>query len=335
MKNSKFINMRDIAKLSGVSIATVSRVINNPESVKEDKRDAVLRIMKQYDYVPSQVARNNFAQSSKTIMLITTEMRNSFVTALVKELNEICFDNGYILFSCDVGEGIEKEQRYYDFCVANRCAGLIYVMGVSRKESYYTLKHDIPVVIVDGDVIISENFMKISSDIEAGLGMLIDRLVSLGHTDIGFVGANEIYMCTKDRIEQFIFVMKEKGLNLNKKHIFVGEDFYESGLNAFESFYSMPNPPTAVIGVNDEVAMGYMDAAKKRGLNIPEDLSVCGIDGVIRTGYYPILTSLKQNIKEMSKKIFEYIVDPDRKKGEVDVVEQMEVLEGESIGSKK
>lgn len=333
MKKQQFTNIRDIAKTTGVSIATVSRVINNPDSVSEEKRDIVLKAMNKYNYIPSQVAKNNFAQHSNTIMFLATDIGNPFINSLIKVMNDICFSRGYNLFTCNVGDDPKKERKYYEYCVANRCVGMVYAMGVSRSEESFKLKHDIPVVVIDGDVDISENYMKISSDPYMSMELLVEHLTLLGHERIGYIGSNELMACSHRRQKAFIDVMSKRYLVANPDYIYSADGLYECGREAFNVFFSNLKPPTAVIGVNDNISIGFMQEAQQHGIRIPSELSVCGIDGVTKEGFFPSLTTVIQNYAAIAEKAFDYISDPERPKGIVEIEEPVSLFVGESTGS--
>ena len=111
-ENSGYIGIRDIAKLAGVSTATVSRVINNPEMTSEKVRKKVQKVIEEYNYIPNQPVKKIFSKTSNTIAVFIYDMENPFFISLIKELNQICLEHNYMLLICDTGSSPELEKKY-------------------------------------------------------------------------------------------------------------------------------------------------------------------------------------------------------------------------------
>ncbi len=309
-KTKRFLNIREIAKLSGVSTATVSRVLNAPDTASEKTRNRVLEIVKKYNYIPNQSARNVFSPTSNTIALFVFDLQNPFYIHMIKELNHLCLENNYTLLICDVEDSLEREQKYFEYCMANRCAGIIYTIGATRDSIGIAAHYDVPIVMIDRSPFKDKNCCSIESDAKKSFKLLTDYLYHLNHRKIGFITADEIFICSKLRLDNFISAMHNLNLEVPDRYIKAGHYNFQSGSDAFDYFYSMEDGPTAIIAANDQVARGFISRAYDLGIHIPDYFSVCGYDAVEYDKTAPIITSIHQNVKEIAKKAFDYITNP-------------------------
>lgn len=127
--NAKYLNIRDIAKLAGVSTATVSRVLNHPELTSSEIRARVQAIVQEHHYVPNQMVKSLFSHSADSIAVFVYDMANPFFIALIQELNRVAFDHKHALLICDTSNDIQKESDYLDYCAAIRVKGIILTEG--------------------------------------------------------------------------------------------------------------------------------------------------------------------------------------------------------------
>ena len=312
-KKKNFLGIREIASLAGVSTATVSRVLNSPQATSEKTRKKVMEIIREYDYVPNMSAKALFSGQSNTIALFVFDMYNPFYISFIKELNLIALEHNYILIICDAADEPEREEKYYNYCKSNRCAGIVYSAGSTRKyvggnESY----NNIPIVIFDRSPFQDANCYSIKSDDDKAMQLLTDYLYKMNHRKIGFIGANDALVSAKERLRSFHKHMNRLGLEVPPHYIKSGNFTVQNGVDAFDYFYPMSDAPTAIIAANDQIAQGFVSRARSLNINIPQEFSVCGIDGVDYDPFYPRITSVKQNIREMAAAAFDFIINADK-----------------------
>ena len=299
--------MRDIARLSGASIATVSRVINNPEKVSRRTYDKVMNVIKENRYTPNQSAVNLFSGESKSIAIFVYDLGNPFYSSLVHHLNNIAFRHGYMLLVCDAGGNPEIEARFYRYCVGIRISGIVLTIGSAQGVPVEDLSSSIPLVCIDRESFGTQPCYSVQSDYENGTRLLIDNLYRLNHRKIGYITGTTGFISSAQRTNSFLNHMRRLGLDVPNRYLYEGEFSVQCGVSSFDYFYSMSDPPTAIITADDQIARGFIMRANALGVAIPDEFSVCGMDAVDSSIFYPPITSIQQNIYAISHAAFDFI----------------------------
>ncbi|MGI6153214.1 MAG: LacI family DNA-binding transcriptional regulator [Christensenellaceae bacterium] len=308
----QFLSMRDIAKLAGVSIATVSRVLNTPELTSKKMHEKVMKVVNEYDYVPSQSAKDVFSGTSKSIALVVDDMANPFFTSYIKNLNKIAFRNHYTLLICDstVDDGEATESDFFNYCKSIRASGIILTAGTYR-QSFGSMENfkSMPVVMLDRESFEDKECFVVRSDHKKGMAMLVDYLYKLNHRKIGFVVGDQNLLPVRERFEAFLENAKTLGLEVPERYLKYDSDYsVDSGVEAFDFFYAMKDSPTAIIMPNDQNAKGFIMRASSLGIKIPDEFSVCGFDGVDTETFYPRITSIRQDTAALAQTTFDFIL---------------------------
>lgn len=308
-ENNGYIGIRDIAKLAGVSTATVSRVINNPEMTSEKVRKKVQKVIEEYNYIPNQPVKKIFSKTSNTIAVFIYDMENPFFISLIKELNQICLEHNYMLLICDTGSNPELEKKYLYFCLANRCAGIILTEGVD-SDIFEACRIHIPIAFLDRKT--HGKFSSVRSNNRQMMQPIVDYLYNLGHRKIAFVGCKTPMDSVISRQNGYIETMAGKGLPIIQEYIYDRnlQLTLQAGSQALNYFLSLPAAPTAIICCNDIIALGALNAAYSLGLKIPADMSIVGFDNVISNLHQPQITTVQQNLQDISLELFELVVNP-------------------------
>lgn len=308
-KDNGYIGIRDIAKLAGVSTATVSRVVNTPEITSEKVRERVQKIIEEYNYIPSQPVKKLFSKTSNTIAVFIYDMANPFFTSLIKELNQICLEHNYMLLICDTGTSLELEKKYLNFCLGNRCAGIILTEGVD-SDLFESTKIHIPIVFLDRKS--HGKFSTVRSNNRQMMYSCVDYLYHLGHRRIAFIGCKTPMDSVISRLNGYREALAQKGLFIPPGYIYDTNTKLniKAGSQALNYFLSLPDAPTAIICCNDIIALGALNAAYSLGLKIPGDISLVGYDDVISNLHQPQITTIRQDLKEISRTLFDLVVNP-------------------------
>lgn len=300
INNNKYFGIRDIAKIAGVSTATVSRVINSPTTTSEHIRKKVMAVIEEYNYVPNQMAKNLFSMTSNSLAIFVYDMENPFFSSLVKKLNNIAFKNKYTLLICDTENNIDKEREYLKYCQSIRTSGIILTEGVNYD--LYSLDNQQTIACLDRCT--NEQFSTIRSNNEKGIKLLVDYLYNLNHRKIAFAGAMDEFQTATERKNSYIKSLKFHDIEINEEYIFTGNFNHETGVKALDYFWSLSDKPTAILCANDQIAKGLIMEAYKLNISVPSDLSVVGFDGIDSTYFYPRITTIKQDIDEIAKTLF-------------------------------
>lgn len=318
----------DVAKRAGVSVATVSRVLNQNPRVKPHLRERVLQSIRELDYRLSGIARNMRKQSAAVIGLVITDIQNPFFTALVRAVEDIAYQNQYTVLLCNSDEDAEKERLYMKVLLTERVAGAIVVPASNAcRESILDLRA--PVVVIDRKIpgLVVDSVV---IDNAAGARKATNHLISLGHRRIGLVGAPASVSVGRERRQGYEQALKRHGLPVDQNLIRLG-DFKESGgFRAAQELLSRNPKPTAIFAVNNLMTMGALKAILDNHLRIPEDISVIGFDDMPwLTLLTPPLTAVCQPTyqigAEAAKRLFR------RLQGERDMAPETIVLQPELI----
>lgn len=304
-----YIGIRDIARLAGVSTATVSRVVNTPEMTSKKVREKVQKIIDEYNYIPNQPVKKLFSKTSNTIAVFIYDMENPFFISLIKELNQICLEHDYMLLICDTGSSFELEKKYLNFCLGNRCAGIILTEGVD-SDLFESDKIRIPIVFLDRKT--NGKFSTVRSNNRQMMVPCVDYLYHLGHRRIAFIGCATPMDSVISRLNGYKEALSGKGLSIPPGYIYDKNPKLnlEAGSQALNYFLSLPDSPTAIICCNDIIALGAFNAAYSLGLKIPENMSLVGYDDVIGNIHQPQITTIRQDLHEISRTLFNLIVKP-------------------------
>lgn len=310
--------IKDIARWSGYSTATVSRVLNNPEKVADETKRKIISVIEEHDYKPNQLARNFSHNISNNIALFVYDLMNPFFTRLAKEINTRALENGYTLMICDTENKKQREMEYINYLSRSKFAGLILTEGVHR-EPISKLNNRCSIVSTDRVVEVDGNVPVITSENRQGARKAAEYLVNLGHEKIGFISGPEGISTAEDRKDGFMDIVEKYGLPISEEYVSRGDFRKESGIEGLEHFLSLEETPTAIFCSNDLMATGVLSRAISLNIDIPEDLSVIGFDGISSDIYFD-LTTVEQSIEKLAEEA---------------MVSLMKLIEGEEVSKVK
>ncbi len=299
------LGIRDIAKLAGVSVATVSRVMNSPELTSDETRRKVEAVIKSNNYTPNLLATSLFSKRSNAIALFILDIENPFYVALIKYLNAIALESKYTLLVCNTENDPELEKKYLEYCDSMRITGIIVTEGYSNTVHFKSLSER-KIAFLERK---SKTHCVVSSDNDKAIRLLVDYFYNLNHRKIAFVGFDENISSMLNRKIAYTKYLEAKGLEIDEKYIFSGKFSTATGANAVDYFCSLSEKPSAVICANDQIARGFILRCNKIGLSIPNDFSVAGIDGYNNEYFHLDLTTIKQDIKRIAQLLFDCVTN--------------------------
>lgn len=268
----------DVASKAGVSVATVSRVINNNPKVRPDARQRVLNAIAELDYQPSGIARNMRHQSARVIGLIVSDIQNPFFTALARAVEDVAHENQYTVLLCNSDEDCDKEALYLDIMVTERAAGVIMVLTGSTCN-LSSLERKMPVVLVDRRAVNSDLDAVVLDNVRVGYDVT-RHLLSLGHRRIGLVGLPTNISVGEERFEGYRRALNEDGLGPDDCLVRIAAFKEEDACVAAHELLALKPRPTALIAANVPLTIGTLQAIDECGLRIPEDISLVAIHDV-------------------------------------------------------
>lgn len=294
------VTIQDVAKAASVSVATVSRVVNNIPLVSEDTRQRVLAAIEDLGYEPNEVARSLKVRKTNTIGIILDDITRPQYTTVSRGATDACWMYGYNVILANTDSDEEKEESYLKVLLQKQCDGILVInRKVNDNFAEKLASADIPVVL--GTISDKEKkFTRVSIDnVKAGYDAT-KYLYENGHTDIGYIMASrEYYTVCEERIIGFNKAADEFGINAKEEWRieavttkFADNDAVE-GYDAMEQILSSKQLPTAIFAANDEIAIGAIKCIEAKGLKVPADISVIGFnDYWISEWFKPQITTV-------------------------------------------
>ncbi len=312
------INIRDIAKLANVSVATVSRVINGSPNVSEKTRKKVLKIIQEYDYHPSAFAQKLSKAKTQIIALLIPYERgfilsDAFFPPLIKGITEILDKNEYNIM-LSMLEAPYIPEKYIQLYKRGIVDG--YILANVKKDDPFPeilYEENIPFVSVGKVSTKLKKYPYVDTDNIKGAFDATLYFLEKGHRRIALLKGNHNYSFIQERYEGYTLALKKYGIRPDPKLIVEESLTIDGGYKAMKKLLKINNPPTAVLACSDYMAIGAMNAILEENWEIPEDISIIGFDDLyIDARIEPPLASVRQEIEEMGKeaaKLFLHILD--------------------------
>ncbi|MBR8658029.1 MULTISPECIES: LacI family DNA-binding transcriptional regulator [Bacillales] len=299
----------DVAKKAGVSISTVSRVINNTGRISAKTKKRVLDVIEQLGYQPSVVASALTGKRTRTIGLIIPDVANPFFAELARRVEDRGRELGFNLLMCNTDNNPDTEDMYLSLLRQKSVDGII--IGTNARNHRVLrelLEENLPVALIAQDI--PELMIDVVAvDDYLGGYQAAQHLVSLGHKRIAILVGNMNRTSDKYRLEAFRQALEDHGLELTEDLVIRTDYSREDGKRAARELLTSPKRPTAIFACFDFLAIGVYQAAKELGLRIPDDVSVVGFDNTILASIVdPPLTTIAQPIDEMGRQVMDLLV---------------------------
>ncbi|MBU3203815.1 LacI family DNA-binding transcriptional regulator [Clostridium algidicarnis] len=278
------ITISDIAEKAGVSLATVSRVLNDSGYVKEETRIRVQKVIKDLNYTPSAIARSLSKNKTNTIGVIVPDIVNPFFGEVIKGITEVAEKSGLNIILCNTDESKEKELRALKVLTEQRIQGIIIAPTSAEDEfnSEYlkTLENmGIPIVLVDGNVKYT-TFNGVFVDNIKGAYEATEALIKEGHRKIGVITGRMNSKPAKDRYLGYQKALLMNNISLDEKYTFYGDYKEETAYKITKDIIKMKDRPTALFVCSNMTTLGSLKAIYEEKINIPEDISLVAFDKV-------------------------------------------------------
>ena len=292
--------MRDVAECAGVSVTTVSHVINNTRSVKPSTRQKVEEAMHSLGYQPNVLARSLRKGETLTIGIILPDNTNPYFAELVRGIEDSSFSQGYSVILCNSDNDLKKERLYTNVLLEKQVDGIIMVAAGSSGENIHHLQvRGVPLVLVDRRVPDIEADYVFADNQQGGF-LAANHLVDLGHRAIACIAGPVGVQLSRERVAGYRQALGEAGIKIEKSWIVEGDFQYQSGYDAARVLFDREPVPTAIFACNDLMAIGVYRYAHEKGYHIPKQLSVVGFDDISLAAYTnPPLTTVRQFKHEM------------------------------------
>ncbi len=301
--------IKEVANLAGVSVATVSHVINETRYVSDSVRKQVQQAMDELGYRPNTLARSLRRGQTHTLGLILPDSANPFFAEVGRSIEIAAFAAGYNVILCNTENDFEKETLYTNVLINKRVDGMIFVATGARSDSLQKLMDlGLPAVVMDRDFPEMEMDVVLSDNHQGGY-LATQHLIALGHRRIGCIAGPSKITPSALRVAGYTQAIQESGLTINPNFIMHGDFHPESGYKVAREMLTGPNPPTAIFACNDLMAIGVLRAVAETGQRVPEDIAVIGYDDIELASYAtPPLTTIKQPTLEMGSATLKFLL---------------------------
>lgn len=299
-------NIKDVAFLSGVSVTTVSRVMNNRGYISDETRKRVYDAIRKLNYQPNELARNLYQKKSKLVGLVVPDICHDFFSTLVKYVSEDLYLRGYKLMVCDSGEINSREKNYIDMLMRNQVDGIIIASHTLGLDEY--TKISAPIVAFDVDL--GPNIPIMTFDHEAGGRMAAEALLKAGcHKVLQLCGSEKIRSPYHQRNRIFASIMAENGVEcidfVREKDPFNFDRYVECAEVLLQRHKDVDGFFATDLG-----ACAFIKQALKLGYRIPEDIKVIGYDGTnLARMLTPSITTIKSPVDMLVRKTIDTLID--------------------------
>lgn len=304
----KKVSLSDVAKTAGVSLATVSKVLNGRPDISDATREKVQALLAKSGYARKANGTNN----SDMIEVVFEKFDNMWALELLTGVIQVATENGLNVVIIENGDRSHPDSTWINKVINHRPFGIILVFSdLTKTEKSKLSRCAIPYVTVDPSGDPSPDNMSVQADNWTG-GLIATRhLLALGHTRIGIITGPQEMMCSKARLDGYSASLEERGLTVEPDLIRVGNFTTEGGFReGMELLKNDQNRPTAIFAGSDLQAMGVYEAARRLNIRIPEDLSVIGFDDLQLSGYMgPALTTVRQPLHDMASSATRMLID--------------------------
>lgn len=310
------IRIEDVAAAAGVSMKTVSRVLNDEPNVRPQMRARVMEAVGKLNYQPNQSARSLAGQRSYSVALVYNNPSRNYLMEIQSGMLEACHAHHYNLFLAPVGAGKEREVDLQGLFGRFRPDGVVLIPPLTDDKVVlgYLQARDVPFACIAPKQ--ASGRVGVMMDETTAVLELMEHLIVLGHRRIAHIKGPAAHGACQWRLAGYREALRRHGIAFDPALVAQGAFSFESGRLAAKELLDVPNPPTAIFAANDDMAAGVIRAAGELGLSVPARVSVCGFDDTpISRHIYPALTTVRQPTAEMGRlatlELLERIRSPD------------------------
>jgi LacI family transcriptional regulator len=299
----------EVARTAGVSVSTVSHVVNGTRYVSPGKAKLVNDAIAAVGYLPNTLARSLKLASTSSVGLAISALSNPYFSDIICAVEAECARLGLMVFLSDTQDDPDKELAVIRALHQRRVDGIIFAPSAAPSLALeYLLQRRLPCVLIDR--MADPRFDQIGLDNFAAMQALVEHVVSMGHRTIGFVAGQPGFATTVERVAAFHAALEAKGISSPADAVVTGSASTAGATAAAHRLLSRPQPPTVIITGNNMATVGVMRAVRERGLNVPGDLSLVGIDDFEWADLFePRLTLVAQPCAEIGRQAAALLVE--------------------------
>ena len=307
------VTISDVAKLAGVSLVTVSRVINNADYVSDKTRSNVKKAIAELGYIPSAMARGMRLNRTFTFALILPDITNSFWTTVARGVEDVAQIQDYSILFYNVDEDQKKQKRALETVFSQQVDGVMIAPHDGVTENLKLLhQRKVPTVILDRKLdqdIADWKFDFVRGDSISGAKALTEHLIKLGHRKIAILSGDVRTSTAKDRVSGYRMALEGMGISYDPELVFFGEYRISAGEKLLRALLDKEIEFSAIFAANNAIGLGVVQELLHRNIRIPDDVAVVYYDDSSKDGtYFPFFTSIQQYAYEIGKTAAELLI---------------------------
>jgi LacI family repressor for deo operon, udp, cdd, tsx, nupC, and nupG len=294
-KELTMATMKDVAEMAGVSTATVSRALMNPEKVSAPTRQKVEQAVLAVGYSPHALARNIKRNESRTILVIVPDICDPFFADVIQGIERTAAENGYLVLIGDCAQQNQQEKTFINLIITKQIDGMLLLGSNLPFDASKEEQRNLPPMVMANEFAPELELPTVHIDNLTAAFEAVNYLQQLGHQRIACVAGPEKMPLCQYRLQGYIQALRRNNVAVDSQYITRGDFTYDAGAQALTTLMALPSPPTAIFCHSDVMAIGVLSQAKKMGLRIPQDLSIIGFDDIKLCQYCdPPLTTVAQ-----------------------------------------
>jgi DNA-binding LacI/PurR family transcriptional regulator len=294
------MNIKEVAKRAGVSVATVSRVLNHPESVAPVTRDKILKIINEVEYTPNWFARGLNFNKTNTIALLIPNILNPGYMEIAKGVEDVAHQKDYTILLCNNENTIEKERKYIDTLIKRRIDGIVLVSSLLENKDINAIKKQgTPVVLIGENSNIS-GVPVVRIDCQNAACKAVKHLLEIGHRDIAMIVGTTPEIENMRKVQGYHQALREEKIPERNEFIIQTDNTVEGGYLAAKKLVELKRRPRAIFATSDLIAFGAIDSMKDHGYHVPDDIAIVGFDNIKMSSLIePKLTTVGKPMHKM------------------------------------
>jgi LacI family transcriptional regulator, repressor for deo operon, udp, cdd, tsx, nupC, and nupG len=303
-------NIQEVAKQAGVSVATVSRVLNGQNTVSSKTRLKVEEAIKKLNYEPSLLGRNLRKTESRLLLILIPTISNPFYLEIIKGIEQVAISQNYNILLCESDSNPEKENIYFDLVRKKMADGIISMDPAVNVETLKKLSEQYA-IIQCSEYEECSGIPYVTIDNEEASYRAVKHLIQIGHKKIALMNSDEKYLYARQRKMGYKRALEENGITLKDEYIIHTQHLgFENGQQAMKKILNLQDRPTAVFAVSDLLAIGALKEINASGLHVPNDIAVVGFDKIDFSNMTnPTLTTIAQPMKRMGTVAARMLID--------------------------
>ena len=303
-------NIRDVADNAGVSVATVSRTLQQPERVSPKTRSKVMAAVQAVGYKPNLMAVKFRSGKTHNLVVLVPTVSNVFFARVISGMQEAAAELGYSILLANTLGNNDIENHYAKMVSTSQADGLIQLRAHNPFDATMMNDNGLLPMVNACEVIDDGHYPVVSLDNRAAAKAMTQHLISLGHTRIAMIKGPNSSPLTQERLNGYKDALRDANIDFDESILLDGDFTLQAGYNAGVTISELNNRPSAVFCENDETAIGAMQAFKQANLHVPNDISVAGFDDIAFSAFVdPPLTTIAQPAEEFGRTAVTLLVD--------------------------